>query len=119
MPSIDVGAEVFRNLALNLAVSAVVDPFAGRSDPLASRDRRRVSNDGHQIAISSGLRLENAEAVLSIVEGDRLDDAGECFLGRWFRLRLHADRQIMYFTAARVNPTAPDGSDVHDPAVAA
>jgi hypothetical protein len=47
-----------------------------------SHDRRRVANDGHQIAVSACLRPENAEAILGVVEGDPLDEAGEDFLGR-------------------------------------
>jgi hypothetical protein len=83
MLSIDVGAEVFRNRALNCwpwVRSLIHSPDAVIQ--LACRDRRRVANDGHQVAMSSGLRAENAEAVLGIVEGDALDQAGKNFLGR-------------------------------------
>jgi len=72
MPSIDVGAEVFRNRALN----------TGGGDPLTGGDRRRVADDGHQVAMSAGLRPENAEAVLGVVEGDALDETGKNILGR-------------------------------------
>ena len=65
-----------------LAMGAVVDPFARRRDPLAGGDRRRVADDGHQIAMSARLHPQNAEAVLGVVEGDPLDEAGEHFLGR-------------------------------------
>ena len=95
MPSIDVGAEVLQKPRLELlAMGAVVDPFARRRDPLAGGDRRGVADDGHQIAMSACLRPQNAEAVLGVVEGDPLDEAGEHFLGRWFRLRLHVDGRI-------------------------
>ena len=65
-----------------LAVGAVVDPFARRGDPLAGGDRRGVADDGHQIAMAACLHPQNAEAVLGVVEGDPLDEAGEHFLGR-------------------------------------
>jgi hypothetical protein len=54
----------------------------GRGDPFAGGDPRRVANDGHQIAVAACLRPQNAEAILGVVEGDPLDDAGEEFLGR-------------------------------------
>jgi hypothetical protein len=41
-----------------------------------------VANDGHQIAVAACFRPENAEAILGVVEGDPLDEAGEDFLGR-------------------------------------
>jgi hypothetical protein len=44
-----------------------------------------MPDDGHQIAMATRLRPENAEAVLGVVEGDTLDEAGEHLLGRWFR----------------------------------
>ena len=39
-----------------------------------------MPNDGHQIAVAARLRPENTEAVLAVVEGDALDQAGENFL---------------------------------------
>ena len=72
IPSIELGAEVFRNRALN----------TGGGDPLTGRDRRRVADDGHQVAMAACLRPENAEAILGIVEGDPLDEAGKNLLGR-------------------------------------
>ena len=41
-----------------------------------------MANDGHQIAVAARFRPENAEAVLGVMEGDRLDEASENFLGR-------------------------------------
>jgi hypothetical protein len=82
MPSIDVGAEVLRNRASNswpCARSLIHSPDA---DPLPGRNRRGLADDGHQITMSAGLRLESAEAVLAIVEGDPLDEAHKDFLGR-------------------------------------
>jgi hypothetical protein len=61
---------------------AVVDPFAGCGDPFAGGDRRSVADDCHQIAVAARLRPEHAKAVLAVVEGDALNEAGENFLGR-------------------------------------
>ena len=41
-----------------------------------------MADDGHQIAVAARFRPENAKAVLGVVEGDALDEAGEHFLGR-------------------------------------
>ena len=65
-----------------LAVGAIVDPFAGCGDPLAGGDDRGMADDGHQVAMTARFRPEDAKAVLSIVEGDPLDEAGEHFLRR-------------------------------------
>ena len=56
-----------------------------------------MPDDGHQIAMAARLRPKNAEAVLGVVEGDALDEAGEHLLGRWFRRRLHAAAKITGF----------------------
>jgi hypothetical protein len=48
------------------------------------------------------LRPEHAEAILGIVEGDPLDEAGEHFLSRWLRTGPHADCQnIPSYLSAR------------------
>ena len=39
-----------------------------------------MADDGHQIAVAARLRSEHAEAVLGVVEGNPLDNAGESFL---------------------------------------
>ena len=65
-----------------LAMGAVVDPFARRGDPLAGGDRGGVADDGDQFAMTARLDAQNAEAVLGVVEGDALDEAGQNFLGR-------------------------------------
>jgi hypothetical protein len=41
-----------------------------------------MADHGHQIAVAARLRPENAEAVLSVVEGDPLNEARENFLSR-------------------------------------
>jgi len=41
-----------------------------------------VPDDSQQIAMAARFRPKNAEAVLSIVEGDPLDQAGKHLMGR-------------------------------------
>ena len=65
-----------------LAVGAVVDPFAGRRHPLAGRDRGGVAHDGHEVAVPARLDPQHAEAVLRVVKGDALDEAGQHLLVR-------------------------------------
>ena len=65
-----------------LTVGAIVDPFAGRGDPLAGGNDGGMADEGHQIAVSARLRPEHAEAVLGVVEGDPLSEACENFLSR-------------------------------------
>jgi hypothetical protein len=82
MPSIDRRRRGLQKPRFELlAMAPVVHPFAGRGDPLAGGDRRGMADDGHQVAMSTGLRPENAEAVLGVVEGDALDEAGKNLLG--------------------------------------
>ena len=59
------------------AVGAVVDPFTGRRDPLAGRNGCRMPNDSHDIAVTTRLGAQNAEAILDIVVSDALDEAGQ------------------------------------------
>ena len=40
-----------------------------------------MADDSHQIAVAARLRPDHAKAVLAVVEGDALDEAGEHFLG--------------------------------------
>ena len=81
MPSIEVGRGGAQEARLELlAVGAVVDPFARRRDPLAGGDRGGVADDGDQVAMAARLDPQNAEAVLGVVEGDPLDEAGQHFL---------------------------------------
>jgi hypothetical protein len=65
-----------------LAVRTIVGPFARCGDPLAGGDDGGVANDGDQIAMAARFRPKNAEAVLSIMEGNPLDQAGKHLLGR-------------------------------------
>src|SRR4029079_14814080 len=74
-----------------LTVGAVVDPFARGSDPLAGRNGCRMADHGHHIAMPARLDAQNAEAVFAVMVGNALDEAGQHFLRRWLRLRLHID----------------------------
>ena len=73
-----------------------------------------MADDGHQIAVAARLRPENAEAVLGVVEGDPLDEAGEHFLGRWFKIGLHTDRRIIRFVSWRATSVEPPRRRNHD-----
>ena len=62
-------------------MGAVVDPFARGGNPLAGRNGRGMTDDGHDITMAARLGPQNAEAVLGIVISDALDQAGQHFLG--------------------------------------
>jgi hypothetical protein len=63
-----------------LAVSAIVDPFARGSDPLAGRNRCGMANNGYDIAVPASLDPQNAEAIIVIMEGYALHQASEYLL---------------------------------------
>ena len=70
---------------------AVVDPDARGLDELAGADRGGGANHGHQITLATHLDPQHAKAVVGIVEGHPLDQAGESLaLGR--RSRAHPDK---------------------------
>jgi hypothetical protein len=52
-----------------------------------------MADDGHQIAVTTRFRPEDAKPVLGIMEGDSLDEAGEDFLDRCLRIGSHVDCQ--------------------------
>jgi hypothetical protein len=66
------------------AVGVVVNPVARGSDPFAGRDRGGMADDRDQIAMSTRIDPENAEAVVGIVKGDALNKAREHFLNCGF-----------------------------------
>ena len=68
----EIGAELH-------AVRPVVDPPAARLDELAGADRRRMADDGDQIALAARLHPQHAEAAVLVVEGDALDEARQDF----------------------------------------
>ena len=63
-----------------LAVGMVVNPVARGSDPFSGGDRGGVADDSDQVAMSTRLDPENAEAILSVVERDTFDKACQNFL---------------------------------------
>jgi hypothetical protein len=62
-------------------VGAVVDPLAGRGDPLPGGDRGGMANDRYEVTVSSRSGPQHAEPVLGIVKRHSLDEPGERFLG--------------------------------------
>src|SRR5664279_6114614 len=84
-------------------MGAVIDPFARCGDPLAGRDHRGMPNHRDEFAVATCLDPQNAETVLLIVVGDALDEARQHFLGRWVRLRFHADCHVTCFASAGVS----------------
>ena len=43
---------------------------------LTSRDHRPVTENSDQVALAAGFDAQHAEAVIFVVEGDALDEAG-------------------------------------------
>ena len=63
-----------------LAMGAVVDPFTRGGDPLAGRNGCGMADYGHDVTMPAGLGTQNAEAILGVVVGNTLDQAGQNFL---------------------------------------
>jgi len=59
------------------AVGTIVDPASARLDELAGRDHRGVTENRDQVALAAGFDTQDAEAVLSVVKGDAIDEAGQ------------------------------------------
>ena len=82
MPSAEVGERGAQEPRLELlAVGAIVDPFARGRDPLAGGNGCGVADHRHEITMAARLGAQNAEAILGVVVGDALDEAGQHFLG--------------------------------------
>ena len=64
-----------------LAVCAVIDPFARGRDPLAGGDGRGVADHRDDVTMPARLGSQDAEAILGVVVGDALDEAGQGFPG--------------------------------------
>jgi hypothetical protein len=78
MPSTHVGAEVLKELRLELlAVGAVVGPLAGRRNRLAGGNHGGVANDGNEIAVTSCLDPNDAKSVVGILVRDALNQPGQ------------------------------------------
>ena len=58
---------------------AIGDPLAGSAGVFAWGDRRRVANQGDELALTFDFQAQNTEAVLLVVEGDSLYEAGDAF----------------------------------------
>ena len=65
-----------------LSVNAVIHPFARCGDPFASGNCCGVSDHRHEIAVPPGLRPQDAEPILRIVERHALDEPRQHLLGR-------------------------------------
>ena len=82
MPSAEVGERGAQEPRLELlAVGAIVDPFARGRDPLAGGDRCGVADHRNEVTMAARFGAQNAEAILGIMIGDSLDQAGQHFLG--------------------------------------
>jgi hypothetical protein len=83
-------------------MGAVVHPVAGGRNPLASRNRGGMANDGHQVPMAARLDPDDAEAVLGILVGDALNQTGQHLPIGWFLFRLHFLRDIPSFTPSLI-----------------
>src|SRR6266566_7778101 len=52
-----------------LTVGAVVDPVAGRCNPVAGRDRGGMADQGDQLTVATGLDPDDAKAILGVLVG--------------------------------------------------
>jgi hypothetical protein len=62
-------------------MGAVVNPFAGSRNPLAGGNGCGVPDHGHNVTMPARLGSQDAEAVVSVVVGNALDETGQHFLG--------------------------------------
>jgi hypothetical protein len=84
------GAQILRFELL--AMGAVVDPLARGHDPFPGGNDSRMAHHRYDVTMAACPRAQNAEAVLSVVVGDSLDESGQNFPS--VRLRTHADHCI-------------------------
>jgi hypothetical protein len=64
-----------------LAMGAIVDPFSRRRNPFAGRNGCGVTDHGHEVPVPARLRPQDAKAIVSIVEGDALDETRQHIRG--------------------------------------
>ena len=77
---------------------AVVDPESAGLNELTGRDHRRMTDDGDQVSLAPGLDAQHAKAVLRVVEGHAVDQAGQdlgrgacsCCFGHYPMMRITA-----------------------------
>src|SRR5262249_59386772 len=84
-----------------LAVSAVIDPFAGGRDPLAGGNGSGMANHGHNVTMPARLSAQDAKTVLGVVVGYSLDEACQHLAVRWFGLDIHEPRCSVRRVASR------------------
>src|SRR4051812_45412089 len=65
-----------------------------------------MANDGDEIALPSGLDLEDSKAAFGIVEGDALDRAREGFEGR-FLISLCRSKHLVHGACWEDSPGSP------------
>ena len=63
--------------------------------------------------MAARLDAQNAEAVFAVMVGNALNEAGQHFLSRWLRLRLHVDGRISSVHARRGFGTIATCLDAH------
>src|SRR5262249_27431655 len=68
---------------------------------VAGRDRGGMTDQGNQLALSTGLDPQDAEAVLGVLVRDALDQAGEHLAIRWPGLVLHSRRDTLGVASQR------------------
>ena len=72
-----------------LTMSAVIRPVTGGRDPLAGGNHRGMANDRDEIAVTTRLHPDDAEAVLGVLVGDPLNQPSKHLPVGWLWLRLH------------------------------
>ena len=90
------------------AMGPVVDPASTRLHELAGRHHRGMAEYGDQVALAAGFDTQHAKPVLSVVEGDALDNTGQG-LDRRARLYCRRHRVIMKPSIPRCYRDRPPG----------
>src|SRR5262249_45635702 len=99
-----------------LPVGAVVDPFAGGRDPLASGNGGGMPNHGHDVTMPARLSAHDAKTVLSVVVGYSLDEACQHLAVGWLGLDIHEPpcsvRRVALASAVPQNPVDSAGLSI-------
>ena len=92
----------FEELRLELQpVFAVAHPAALRRDPLPGVDGGQRADHGDEIPVAFGFDAQHREAVLLVVEGDALDQAGDAVPGVCCSLATAMEKMFAERTGAR------------------